>query len=788
LFLYRYDAKADLWSAGAVLFEMITGYPPFTGENHLDLLHNIQHKPVRLPRDVRVSKECVTLLRLLLNRNPLHRAGFHEFFEATEAFVSLGCSGSSANATFSEVTNGLDSMQPIPFTSRGSLTSRSSSLGPISEVEENHTSSCESAVLEESQTQMASADTCMNEPLAIKKTSSSRHYASNLDTSIATVKRISTSTFTPDNNAPSQALRHPTSVYRTAISHSSFAPLEPSPPSILSINITDKMAHPLSPLSLDNSALMERKISEFEALPHLTNTCTIAVINHSMPLTQQPKVYVNHTPEENEFVIVEFASSQDSDSPSLKSDDGCGKISPSLHQGNANRAMQKMISSPPFPSSQTLSIPVPRDVVPTRNTCQTATNPTKSPSLASKMFKGLLSTSPGTGVALMGWMSSSPSLPNSRRNSATYVSTVNQLSTLETDMEARTHRLSLTPTGSNISRNTSSVGMLIKTLATAEDIGRRAIQVALLGDNRAWIGMKSILLLPSQQDSIEKPSPYAPFFMIQQETNNSTEDLSRFQRKMFDMSTAIQTTESRTSDDENDHDMPFAMGDTSPNQIFSLPTIPIRNDPVVHSWSSKKKIPNPTATESSDVCFEEALACYVKSMSMLKSSIHAVQRLLSEWASLEVANITVPRTFLSYSSTALRTSSGMGDFESSEHFRKRCEGSCHWLSSQFKCILDRADAANQQLSKVLSSVTKSQRVRKVEEVIYNHALDYGRDGAVKQLLGHFDAARSCYRSAGLLIETLLMEPTLIEEDKKVLEEYVIGFCDRILEVDALSRN
>jgi serine/threonine protein kinase len=72
---------------------MIAGRPPFNGENHIDLLRNIQHKAVRLPPDVRVSKACVNLLRVLLNRNPLSRAGFKEFFEACDAFVALGCEG-----------------------------------------------------------------------------------------------------------------------------------------------------------------------------------------------------------------------------------------------------------------------------------------------------------------------------------------------------------------------------------------------------------------------------------------------------------------------------------------------------------------------------------------------------------------------------------------------------------------------------------------------------------------------------------------------------------------------
>ena len=31
----RYDAKADLWSLGAILFEMVAGRPPYGGANHI---------------------------------------------------------------------------------------------------------------------------------------------------------------------------------------------------------------------------------------------------------------------------------------------------------------------------------------------------------------------------------------------------------------------------------------------------------------------------------------------------------------------------------------------------------------------------------------------------------------------------------------------------------------------------------------------------------------------------------------------------------------------------------
>merc|ERR1712038_1201041 len=125
-------------------------------------------------------------------------------------------------------------------------------------------------------------------------------------------------------------------------------------------------------------------------------------------------------------------------------------------------------------------------------------------------------------------------------------------------------------------------------------------------------------------------------------------------------------------------------------------------------------------------------------------------------------------------------------------------GSHGWLAGQFKGVLERAEAGKVEVSKLSSSNSTEDAqqqtdsngtaVTNVEELIYNHSLACGRDGAVKQLLGQHDAARACYRSAGLLIETLLMEPKLVDEDKKTLEDYVFGFAERINELDCIMLN
>ena len=129
--------------------------------------------------------------------------------------------------------------------------------------------------------------------------------------------------------------------------------------------------------------------------------------------------------------------------------------------------------------------------------------------------------------------------------------------------------------------------------------------------------------------------------------------------------------------------------------------------------------------------------------------------------------------------------------------KHRCEITSNWLCSQFRGVLERADAANMEISKLAVSGTVSTtspgnkegshtlNTVSVEELIYNHALASGRDGAVKQLLGQYEAARSCYRSAGLLAETLLMEVNMGADDHKILEGYVDGFAAKITELDQL---
>lgn len=93
----KYDAKADLWSVGAVLYEMCTGKAPFRAQNHVELLRRIESsKGVKFPDEELqsatgstkadevyvVPQDIKDLVRALLKRQPTERASFEEFFKS----------------------------------------------------------------------------------------------------------------------------------------------------------------------------------------------------------------------------------------------------------------------------------------------------------------------------------------------------------------------------------------------------------------------------------------------------------------------------------------------------------------------------------------------------------------------------------------------------------------------------------------------------------------------------------------------------------------------------------
>lgn len=639
---------------------MISGKPPFHGENHIDLLRNIQRKAVRLPADVRVSKELVNLLRLLLNRNPLSRAGFKEFFEACDAFVALGCHG-------------------VATADPGTCKLPARDLGTIPENDGQAPDVSESL--------MTVATTAPQHMKTVEPTMVTPPFGP------APTPPIPLTLTAGKTSLPQSRHSH---LYHQQQQPHVLAPLVPSPPCTANIYAAPNMKDPplLELAAPQMSPAVERQVQMVETTPRRTDSNTA----------------LHSSSGGDSFVMVEHGS------PAHK------------NHGTATA----LVSSDPAPQ--------PRQ--------ETGYFFGKSPVLSGRTdymvmkqrTKGILSTSPGTGGALMNMLTGG--------------------------------RARLTQGGETEGKKIEvQIYDATKMMATAEDIGRRAVSVAHLGDNRAYLAMKLIMMNESSS-SLLSAIPMEGIEEVSRDhdcgavtDDSSSTDIMAMTRRRRGSSSDRSMPDAKS---EEPDEMPFALHAESPPLLDTgMPTRAHKTAGSSVSGISSRQAqpfkPTPTTIRS---YFNDALSCYVKALGMLKGAVSATKKIRKDIEALQQQRLS------SSQQTHL------------QQMKNRIEVTAGWLSDQFRGVLERGDATNAEIAKFPTFAGEQTPAPvSVEELVYNHSLACGREGAVKQLLGQHEAARSCYRTAGLLAETLLMEPRVEGEDRKTLESYVDGFAARINELD-----
>jgi len=78
----HYNAKADLWSIGVILYEALFGKAPFSSDTLEELVPKIKEdKPIIIPTTRKLSSDCRDLLSRCLVRCPDNRIELSDFFD-----------------------------------------------------------------------------------------------------------------------------------------------------------------------------------------------------------------------------------------------------------------------------------------------------------------------------------------------------------------------------------------------------------------------------------------------------------------------------------------------------------------------------------------------------------------------------------------------------------------------------------------------------------------------------------------------------------------------------------
>jgi len=86
---HKYNNKVDLWSLGAITYELLTGQPPFYASNYKQLFEEVMNGKYNLPKNLKISIESITFINGLLQFFPDKRMSWSEI--RNHPFITKKC-------------------------------------------------------------------------------------------------------------------------------------------------------------------------------------------------------------------------------------------------------------------------------------------------------------------------------------------------------------------------------------------------------------------------------------------------------------------------------------------------------------------------------------------------------------------------------------------------------------------------------------------------------------------------------------------------------------------------
>ena len=105
----HYDKKVDVWSLGAMVFHMLTGKPPFTSDQLVELKNKLEKGHYIIPGNIRISDEAISFLKSCLQNINEKRADIHTL--RSHPFIKLDYSKFKFNFHDNHISSGTDTSQ-----------------------------------------------------------------------------------------------------------------------------------------------------------------------------------------------------------------------------------------------------------------------------------------------------------------------------------------------------------------------------------------------------------------------------------------------------------------------------------------------------------------------------------------------------------------------------------------------------------------------------------------------------------------------------------------------------